>query len=159
MATDDTIVSYEYPEDYRKGREDASFYAADYNGHELVATVTCGEHTVRIYCDGEMRYHKWTSIDAKNNGEDATILRYSDRLNEAGITNDKQLYAAMDIDLIEVVNNPWFDLYDDRYGHLDCVCDTLEDALFQAARIVETCAGGEADYFVPQAYEELSETE
>ena len=131
---EDLIINYNDSKEYREGRTDASFYVLGH-GHDQVASVTYGDRTIHIYCDGEMRYRKWTSIEAKTNGEDPTVIRYADRLIESGINNDEQLYKAIDIELIEMDNNPWFDLYDDD-EHLDCVCDTLESAVTAASAIL-----------------------
>jgi hypothetical protein len=136
---EELIINYNDSKEYREGRVDASFYVFGDGGgtHEQTASVTYGDRTINIYRDGEMRYLKWSSIEAKNNGEDPTVIRYSDRLIESGITNDEQLYKAIDIELIEMDNNPWFDLYDDNDEHLDCVCDTLESAVTAASAMIK----------------------
>jgi len=100
-----------------------------------------GDRAVRVFCDGEMRIHLWESKEARERGDDPQVIRYCDRLMEAGIDTDKKLSDAFDAGRVEWVNNAWFDLYaygdDIEDGWLDCVLHDLDGAILQASEFVE----------------------
>jgi hypothetical protein len=113
----------------------------DANAHQLVAQVSCGDRTISVYCDGELRLHVWESKEAKEANADYRVIRYSDRLAEAGIETDEQLQKALDEERIEFENNSWFDLYADddavgEAGWLNCVHFDVEEAILQASELI-----------------------
>lgn len=127
------------------GREDAAFYVWDANAHEHIGTVVYahpvhGEREVAIYCDGEMRINLWESKEARERGDEPEVIRYSDRLVSAGISNDAELYAADEAGRLEWVNNAWFDLYmsdsDLNSEHADAVTHTVSDAVEAAKALI-----------------------
>ena len=121
-------------------RDDAAFYVWDANGHQHIANVVYGNREVGVYCDGEMRIHLWADKAAREQGETPEIIRYTDRLNAAGITTDTALYAAIDAERLEFINNTWFDLYmsdeTNNGEHADTVTHTLTDAIAAAKALI-----------------------
>ena len=79
---------------------------------------------------GEMRIH------AMKNGHEV-VIRYTDDLEDLGITNDKELgeWSAKE-EMFEWVNNSWFDLYAEKRGWSDCVNHTLTDAIASATELL-----------------------
>ena len=72
---------------------------------------------------------------------DSSTLRYCDQWREYGINNDAEIFEASENGRIDWVNNSWFDLYTNNHnvgedGWLDCVCDTLSDAIEQATLLL-----------------------
>ena len=80
-------------------RQDSSFYTNEV-GTELVWSRE--DNPFAVYREGEMRIH------AMKNGHEQ-VIRYTDRLEEFGITNDKELgeWSAKE-ELFDWVNNSWF---------------------------------------------------
>lgn len=108
----------------RRGRQDAAWYV-DGDGHTWVATVTVGGNAVHVYCDGEMRIVV-----------DDDVVRTTGDLIGLGITSDRKLFAANESGRTWWENNAWFDLYDNGGHHLDCVCDTLNEAIRMATELI-----------------------
>lgn len=137
----DIEVRYEDEKSYRDTHQDSAFYTLDAQAHQIVATVLCGTREVRVFCDGEMRIHLWESKEARDRGDHYEVIRYCDRLIEAGITNDKELAKAQEEERLEWVNNSWFDLYayDEGFDgkHLDAVSHEVETAVLQACELIE----------------------
>lgn len=121
--------------------KDPAFYVWGAEGHQHTATVTFGLREIRVFCDGEMRINLWESKEARERGDAPEVIRYCDRLNEAGIDTDEKLSKADEDGRIEWVNNAWFDLY--AYGEgiedgwLDSVQFDLEEAILQASEFIE----------------------
>lgn len=125
----------------KKPMRDAAFFVGD--GHELVATVTdkTRDRTISVYCDGEMRIHLWETKEARERGEHHEVIRYVDRLFEAGITNDELLAKADEEGRLEWVNNTWFDLYadapnDSEHGWLNAVNHDAVEAIEMAQALI-----------------------
>ena len=80
-------------------RQDSSFYT-DEPGTQLVWSSE--ENPFAVYREGEMRIH------AMKNGHEV-VIRYTDGLEDLGITNDKELgkWSAKE-ELFDWVNNSWF---------------------------------------------------
>ena len=134
-------TSYEVTEKERQFCNDPAFYVWDAQAHQLVATITANDREIRVFCDGEMRLNLWESKEARERGDDPEVIRYCDRLMRAGIDTDEKLQEADDAGRIEWINNSWFDLYTNNHnvgedGWLDCVCDTLSDAIEQATLLL-----------------------
>ena len=86
----------------RKDRQDSAFYT--WGGSHRVATLTYQGREYYVECIGEMRIHY-----------KGDVLRYCDRLIEAGIKNDKDL-AKIEESGGEWINNSWFEIYDESAG-------------------------------------------
>ena len=109
----------------RAKQQDAAWYVDGY-GHTWAATVTLNGNEIHIYADGEMRIHSYP-LDRD--------LREAGDLLDAGLNTDADLARAQRAGKIEWINNAWFDLYN-ADEHLDCVCDTLNDAVKQAIQLL-----------------------
>jgi len=137
----DIIITYEATDEDRTHRQDPAFYVWDANAHQHIATVAMGDRTVRVFCDGEMRLNLWESKEARERGDDPQVIRYCDRLMEAGIDTDEKLVKADEAGRIEWINNAWFDLYaygdDIEDGWLDNVDFELDGMVLYAAEIIE----------------------
>ena len=88
-----------------------------------------------------MRLHVWDSKEARIDNANYQVIRYSDRLAQAGIETDEQLQKAIDEERIEFDNNAWFDLYADDdtvgdQGWLNCVHFDIEEAILQASELI-----------------------
>lgn len=126
----------------KKPMRDSAFFVGDY-GHELVATVADAtrDRTISVYCDGEMRIHLWETKEARDRGDAPEVIRYVDRLLEAGLTNDELLAKANEEERLEWVNNTWFDLYadapnDSELGWLNAVHHDIVEAVEQAQALI-----------------------
>lgn len=144
-----TTINIEWvqPDEREEGREDSCWYTY-WSEHDLVAYVKRGERTVAIHADGEMRIDAYKKVGMEYL-HDGTV-RYSDDLEEYGITRDSDLWglpmASHEyLDLVgpndngyyySIVHNSWFDLYSEEGEHLDCVCDTLSQAIEVATSII-----------------------
>jgi hypothetical protein len=139
----DITVTYEATDHERQFCKDPAFYVWGASAHEHVATVTMGDREIKVFCDGEMRLHVWASKEARIDNINPEVIRYCDRLVEAGIDTDEKLQKALDEERIEFDNNAWFDLYanDDMVGDagwLDCVHFDLDEAVLQASELIES---------------------
>ena len=129
-------ITWDQPDERSDGRENSAWYTYQ-SQHDLVVTVSNGERSISVYADGEMRVNV-----RDDDGEwDYSVIRYCEEWAEHGINNDAEIFRASEAGRIEWVNNSWFDLYaDDQsvgdYGWLDCVCDTLTDAIEQATALL-----------------------
>ena len=137
----DLIITREQSAHEREFCKDPAFYVWDASAHQLVARVAYKDRTISVYCDGELRLHVWESKEARDAKADYKVIRYSDRLAEAGIETDEQLQKAIDEERIEVENNSWFDLYADDFsvgdqGWLNCVLFDVEEAILQASELI-----------------------
>jgi len=88
-----------------------------------------------------MRLHIGASKEARIDNINPEVIRYCDRLREAGIDTDVKLQKALDEERIEFDNNAWFDLYADDdtvgdQGWLDCVHFDVEEAILQASELI-----------------------
>lgn len=127
-------------EDLEK-RTDPAFYVWD-STHNYVAKVSYKDKpSIHIYCDGEMRINVWDSVVARERDEEPhVVVRYSDQLVKAGVTDDAELYQATE--RMEWINNTWFDLYSEDTSHgddgwLDCVTHSLGDAISSAMSVLQ----------------------
>lgn len=139
----DTKITYEATDHERQYCKDPAFYVWGASGHEHVATVTMGDREIKVFCDGEMRIHVWESKEARERGDNCDVVRYCDRLVEAGIDTDEKLQKALEDERIEFWNNAWFDLYagDDTVGEdgwLDCVHFDIDEAVLHASELIES---------------------
>ena len=108
-------------------RQDSSFYTNEV-GTELVWSRE--DNPFSVHREGEMRIH------AMKNGHEQ-VIRYTDRLEEFGITNDKELgeWSAKE-ELFDWVNNSWFvvlhetdtEWYSEPFHELDVAIEFAEKA-------------------------------
>ena len=104
-------------------QQDAIFYT----GFGCVAKVLYEGFAVDIYCDGET---KANLLDAPK-GKVVSTLYFPHDFESAGLNTDDALSLANKQELLDWVNNAWFDLY--CYGeHLDAVSHTLNEAIDMA---------------------------
>lgn len=148
MSNDTIILSWSQPDERSENREDSCWYTYA-SGHDCVVLVTKGDRTLSVCADGEMRFEAY-----KRNADEEFIhegtIRYSDQLEEFGVREDSDLWGLPDASNIMPdmtgpnrfgyyyvgVNNSWFDLYSEEGEHLDCVRDTLSDAIETATEII-----------------------
>lgn len=120
-AIDENLFQVEYHTgfDPHPNQQDAIFYT----GMDCIATVKYEGFVVDVYCDGETRANL---LDTQ--GQVVSTLYNPTDFIDAGIDTDDALKMANEQNLLDWVNNSWFDLY--CYGeHLDCVEHTLYDAI------------------------------
>ena len=99
-------------------QQDAIFYT----GMGCVATIDYKGFQVDVYCDGITRAH------LKKDGQVVSTLTTPADFIDAGIDTDDALSLANNSEILDWVNNSWFDLY--CYGeHLDAVCHELDEAV------------------------------
>lgn len=108
-------------------RQDSSFYTNEV-GTELVWSRE--DNPFSVHREGEMRIH------AMERGHEV-VIRYTDRLEEFGITNDKELgeWSAKE-ELFDWVNNSWFvvlhetdtEWYSEPFHELDVAIEFAEKA-------------------------------
>lgn len=73
------------------------------------------------------------------------IIRYTDQLIAAGITNDETLEKLFSSDELSLVDNPWFEVVDSSDPTDDGeVYDTLDDAVERAQHLEARHAGTES---------------
>lgn len=109
-------------------RQDSSFYTNEV-GTELVWSRE--DNPFSVHREGEMRIH------AMKNGHEQ-VIRYTDRLEEFGITNDKELgeWSAKDEEVFSWVNNSWYvvlhdtdtDWFSEPFHELDVAIEFAEKA-------------------------------
>ena len=107
-----------------RNRQSAELYS--YSDSDTLAVVTYKAAEVAVIVAGEMRI---TYPDG--------VIRRTDELSDLGINNDVDLWAFLGREDVEVVNNPWFEVYDlvdPDYGE---VCHDLVSALDYAVRLAE----------------------
>lgn len=113
-------------------RRSPEFYV-DGSGHTLVASVSKGDNEIHIYCDGEMRYELFHNPDT---APYATVRTAAD-WEGTKITNDFMLQNLSGTPDCELVNNPWFDLYDQDGEHLDFVGADIDEMILQAGILLK----------------------
>lgn len=139
-------INWAQPDERDIDRNDACWYIYG-STSDLVCSISNGVKTVNVYADGEMRVHV---IDEA--GEVISVIRYCDQFAQWGIISDTDIGNHVFGDdphtapngqkvTFDVVNSPWFDLYDDEGYHLDYVRDTLTGAVTEATNLLKT-----ADY-------------
>lgn len=107
-----------------KNQNDPSWYTE--TGHDWVCSVSDGEDTIHIYCDGILLIEDTKTLKQ--------IKGLSD-LYEAGVFNDEQLYKDSSSGKLNWLHNSWFDLYKEQYDEdedeewLDCVEYDLQEAI------------------------------
>lgn len=134
-------VSWAQPDERNIGRTDPCWYVYQ-STSDLVCTVSNGERSVDVYADGEMRIHV---LD--ENKEIIGYIRYCDEFSDFGIINDedyntivcdpeaKHAFGGITMSF-DVIDSPWFDLYDNQGNHLDWVDFDLTDSINKAASLL-----------------------
>jgi hypothetical protein len=113
-------IEYHMGFDPHPQQQDAIFYT----GLGRIATVQFEGFHVDVYCDGETRANL---LDAPQGRVVSSLYNPSDFI-DAGIDTDKALEIANNSEILDWVNNSWFDLYCEG-EHLDCVSHELSEAL------------------------------
>lgn len=92
-------------------RNDAAFYT---QYHECDPVWFSDDKEIVIYRNGEMRIHL-TKPDGST-----SVLRYTNDLDDNGLDTDEKLYEADKSEVIEWVNNPWFEVvyHDNEEGEV-----------------------------------------
>jgi hypothetical protein len=98
----------------------------------LIATVIWEGFHVDVYCDGETRVNL---LDAPQGQVVSSLYNPSDFI-EAGLNTDDALRLANEQELLDWVNNSWFDLYCEG-EHLDAVTHELNEAIAVATNYVK----------------------
>lgn len=120
-------IEYHIGFDPHPQQQDAIFYT----GMGCIATIKYEGFVVDVYCDGITKAH----LLNEPNGEVVSTLTDPSDFIDAGIDTDKALEIANNSDILDWVNNSWFDLY--CYGtHLDCVSHELNEAISYAKTYV-----------------------
>ena len=132
-------ITWHQPDERSEGRDDSAWYTYQ-SQHDAVCTISNGEREITVYADGEMRVTVYDNLHGEDS-MDSSTLRYCDQWREYGINNDAEIFEASENGRIDWVNNSWFDLYTNNHnvgedGWLDCVCDTLSDAIEQATLLL-----------------------
>ncbi len=123
----DTEITWRFGSSPNPARYDAIFYT----GFGHLATVSCEGFEVDIFCDGET---KANLLNAE--GEVVDTLFTPDDFDNAGINTDVALRLANEQNLLDWINNSWFDMY--CYGeHLDCVSHSISEAIGYAETYVK----------------------
>lgn len=105
-------------------KQSAELYS--YSDTDLLATVTFKGCEVAVIVAGEMRIVY-----------DGGVIRRTDELADLGITNDAELAAFLEREDVEMVNNPWFEVYDLIDPDHGEVCHDAVGALDYAVRLAE----------------------
>jgi len=128
MTDDEIKIKYHLGFDPHPSQQDAIFYT----GMGCIATVEYKGFQVDVYCDGETRANL---LDAPQ-GEIVSSLFSPTDFIDAGIDTDDALKLANDQELLDWINNSWFDLYAEGQGWSDCVNHTLSDAIASATELL-----------------------
>lgn len=121
------VVEYHIGFDPHQHQQDAIFYT----GMDCLATVKYEGFSVDVYCDGVTKVHL---LDAPE-GQVVSTMYYPSDFIDAGFDTDDALKMANEQNLLDWVNNSWFDLY--CHGeHLDCVEHELNEIIDRAKTYV-----------------------
>lgn len=132
-------VTIDYKEVIPTNRQDVEFYRW-VNGSDIYATLTRGDRELNIAANGDMYL---CMLNFNNDGsisEDETVIRYSDDLINAGITDDIQLHQY----LKTVANagysvyheNPWWEIFADHDPDGIVVDGGFYEAIDQATELL-----------------------
>lgn len=120
-------IEYHIGYDPNPQQQDAIFYT----GMGCIATVKYEGFVVDVYCDGITN----ANLLNEPSGEVVFTMNCPSDFISAGLDTDKALEIANQQNLLDWVNNSWFDLY--CYGeHLDCVSHELSEAISYAKTYV-----------------------
>jgi hypothetical protein len=122
-------------------RQSSEFYCYG-EGETHIARVTNGENTLYVVANGEMYLSIPEIVDGELVERGATVIRYTDRLEEAGIQTDRDLHVLLKQVCVNLGyqiyhNNNWFEVYNDDIPD-GVVCDTLDDAIETAKELLKS---------------------
>ncbi len=103
-------------------RNDSAFYTYGDNG----VVWQEEDNPLAVICLGEMRIH------AKDTDGSIRVIRYTNQLEEFGITNDEQLaeWSAKGDEVFCWIHNSWFEIYHETdIDFMSGVFDDLEQAI------------------------------
>ena len=121
--------------DPHHSQNDAIFYT----GMGLIATVTLEGFSVDVYCDGETRANL-----LNEDKETVAILYTPSDFIDAGLDTDGALHIANDQEVLDWVNNSWFDIYCEG-EHLDIVTHDIREAIDSAVTYLKEQRHDEKD--------------
>lgn len=98
-------VTVEYTQTIPTSKQMPEFYVWQ-EGYESYATITYLDRVVEIERGGEMSLTLPNLVNGELNDEGATIVRYSDDLEAAGINDDIQL-----MQFVKTISNAGFEIY------------------------------------------------
>lgn len=110
-------------------RQSAELYS--YSDTEILTTLSLGERTVAVAVVGEMRIVY-----------DGGVIRRADELRDLSISTDEELVNFLEREDVEMVNNPWFEVYDLESPEYGEVC---HDALWSLDYAVSLLKGNKND--------------
>ncbi len=133
-------VTVEYKEVIPVSKQAAEFYVWG-EGYESYATITYLDRVVEVERGGEMYLSIPELVNGELNEDHQNIVRYSDQLESAGITDDIQFHQflkTMGYAGWQVYHmNPWWEVfshnedmdevYDTFYEAVDCGIDYILD--------------------------------
>ena len=133
-------VTVEYKEKIPTSKQMPEFYVWG-EGYESYATITYLDRTVEVERGGEMHLTLPNLVNGELSDEGATVVRYSDDLEAAGIKDDihfTQYLKTISNSGFEVYRmNPWWEVfshnsdmgevYDTFYEAVDCGIDYILD--------------------------------
>ena len=93
-----------------------------------VLTITGAGGRLHVHRNGEMRI-------IVGSGDDYEVVRTTGGLRDIGVNNDYDLANLLAREDVEVVNNPWFAVYDDD-GNEVYIEHSLQAAVGEACRYV-----------------------
>jgi hypothetical protein len=98
-------VTVEYTQTIPTSKQMPEFYVWQ-EGYESYATITYEDRVVEVERGGEMYLSIPNLVNGELNDEGENIVRYSDQLESAGITDDIQLTQ-----FIKTISNSGFEVY------------------------------------------------
>jgi ribosomal 30S subunit maturation factor RimM len=124
----------------QNGQQDAAFYTMN-QGSEVVWD---GDENGRWYVlrNGEMRIHYTPDLTDTDN---VVIVRYTDQLEKIGVLTDADLERFTDLGEEQFlwVDNPWFEVVDDKNPEYGEVYHLLDEAVERAIHLSQR--NGEED--------------
>ena len=128
---------------YSPQRRQPEFYVKADSIHTLVAEVDDGHRTLFIYVDGKMKYELFRKPDIPPgihiDGQvylQKVILSYED-WEGTRVQTDDSLDKALASEDLYLINNPWFDIYDEGGASLDYPGFDIDESIFQAGVLLE----------------------
>lgn len=123
-------VTVEYKEVIPTSCQMAEFYRYQ-EGYENYATITYDDRVVEVECGGQMYLSIPDLVNGELNETDANIIRYSDDLIAAGITDDIQLTQ-----FIKTISNSGYEVYHmnpwwEVFSH-NCDMGEIYDTFYEA---------------------------
>jgi hypothetical protein len=109
-------------------QQDAAFYTND------DSEVVYDAGRFYVLRAGEMRIHA-----KKDDSDHIEVIRYTDKLLEFGIKTDTDLaeWSNKDEEIFSWVNNPWFEICDEKDEDVSIVLHELDESIALANKMAE----------------------